>query len=154
MVAKYSPTIASIPNEEDQWFYENGGGWDNGFYPDSMADDDGYDSYGYSVQDDTDREGYREDEYQTDSDLMDRVESKYRHCKHIDEVNEVAMPTVKKGDLVEVKDNGIRLFVMAREDNKVILGFRSPSDETLYNNGYDHTREIFRLHVDHVKKVQ
>lgn len=50
---------------DQKWWYNNGGGYGSGIDPDSMCDDDGYDSYGYSGEDGCgpDRAGNTESDY-------------------------------------------------------------------------------------------
>ncbi|ASV44365.1 hypothetical protein PBI_SCTP2_350 [Salicola phage SCTP-2] len=66
MLGKYSPTISGWYSKDQNWFEKNGGGFDNGYNPNSDLDNDGYDSYGYTSSDsfeDYDREGFYERDY-------------------------------------------------------------------------------------------
>jgi hypothetical protein len=66
-LAKYSPTVSSSYAKDQEWFEKNGGGFDNGLNPLSQGDNQGYDSYGYSMYNDRDRAGNTESDYLCDS---------------------------------------------------------------------------------------
>lgn len=81
MQGKYSPTIISWYRKDQDWFEKNGGGFDNGKFPESDNDDDGYDSYGYSGEDGLgpDRAGNMEEDYHTDDELFRSVLVQFRN---------------------------------------------------------------------------
>ena len=76
---KYSPTVSRSYDMDQKWWYKNGGGYGNGINPESMCDDDGYDSYGYSGEDGQgpDRAGNCEDEYLTSGKWIGRGDRAY-----------------------------------------------------------------------------
>lgn len=78
-VGKYSPTVSTSYMRDQNWWRDNGGGFENGKNPDSDLDDDGYDSYGYSGEfgDGPDRAGFTEDQYATDYHYDDEYDILY-----------------------------------------------------------------------------
>jgi hypothetical protein len=81
MQGKYSPTVFYSYKNNQKWFSMNGGGYDNGINKESSLDNDGYDSYGYSLEDGSgvDRAGHTEDEYSLDEILFERVYEKWNN---------------------------------------------------------------------------
>lgn len=61
-VGKYSPTVSTSYAKDQNWFTKNGGDFGNGKNPDSLYDDDGFDSYGYD-ENNVDRAGISESSY-------------------------------------------------------------------------------------------
>jgi hypothetical protein len=57
-VGKYSPTVSAAYGKDQKWWEKNGGAT-------NLFDAEGYDSYGYNVQD-LDRAGYTENDYLND----------------------------------------------------------------------------------------
>lgn len=154
MQGKYSPTVSGWYAQDQDWFKKNGGGFDNGKNPESDNDDDGFDSYGYSLEDGTgpDRCGFREHEYAADDSLYEHIAS-YTSNRVLPYVPDELQP----GDLVEL-ESGIRLIVHHVESRlRVHLTYMSPSDMNLYggtNGAYALNQPIDSLHISHVKKVE
>jgi hypothetical protein len=61
-VGKYSPTVSFSYMKDQKWFEKNGGDFGNGVNPDSIYDNDGFDSYGYNSEN-IDRAGIHENDY-------------------------------------------------------------------------------------------
>jgi len=62
-IAKYSPTVSLSYMQDQKWFEKNGGHNNEGILKHSFADDQGYDSYGYSEYTGRDRAGFTENDY-------------------------------------------------------------------------------------------
>jgi len=60
-LAKYSPTVYFWYQKNPEWFLENRDSFSGGIY-----DTQGYDKYGYSWRDKTDRAGFTESDYISD----------------------------------------------------------------------------------------
>lgn len=81
-VGKYSPTVSTSYAKDQNWFTKNGGDFGNGKNPDSLYDDDGFDSYGYN-ENSIDRAGISESSYMTNYSQYPDGELYYRLYEEI-----------------------------------------------------------------------
>lgn len=80
-LGKYSPTVSGWYSRDQKWFKKNGGDFENGKDPNSLYDNDGYDSYGYN-ENDIDREGNKEDIYMIeDESLFNSIQESWYNKK-------------------------------------------------------------------------
>lgn len=107
-LAKYSPTVGRSYSKDQNWFEKNGGGYGNGLNPSSQGDNQGYDSYGYSMYNDRDRAGNTESDYLCDSiahdvdfnPLYERVSEEWSYSKPtILELNEILQAKIDSDDV-------------------------------------------------------
>jgi hypothetical protein len=124
MIGKYSPTVSAAYRKDQKWFEKNATPHDY------LFDEDGYDSYGYNI-DDIDRAGITEHSYYNEYDLYRKVEMEWGY----DEVNHKPLRInntfINNQSSGMTKDDVLRL---AERFKDLISYFEYDDDETPFEN--------------------
>lgn len=116
-VANYSPTVWGWYKKDRDWFKKNGGGFGNGEDPDSLYDDDGFDSYGYDERE-VDRAGVSEDSYLGKTALINAIDAEWESKP---------FPISKKNQQSKLKQT-------TKEETKMSNQWEIESFQRLYDN--------------------